>query len=68
MLRNYIDEGHCNWEDMLNKVAFAYRASVHAFTLESSFFLIRGIDSVIAVDYVLDFKKWRISYDPRKFF
>ena len=35
MLRNYVNNEHDDWEDVLELVCFAYRSSVHSATCES---------------------------------
>ena len=56
MLRNYINDGHDNWEEMLHYAAFAYRASVHYSTLESPYFMVHGRDPTTLIDHILEFK------------
>ena len=56
ILRNYIDAGHTNWEEMLDYVAFAYRGSIHKSTLETPYYLVHGRDPVMLLDHILGHK------------
>ncbi len=55
MLRKELDDGaHHNWEEMLGDVCFAYRASIHSSTLESTYYLLHGRDPNVAINHFLD--------------
>ena len=54
-LRNYVDEGHDDWEEMLDYIVFAYRGSVHESTLEKPYFILHLRDPVMLVDRMLQF-------------
>ena len=56
ILRNYINDGHDNWAEMLEYVAFAYRGSVHASTMESPYYLVHGRDPRMIIDHILQFQ------------
>ena len=38
MLRNYVNEEHDNWEEVLDLICFAYRGSVHSTTHEAPYY------------------------------
>ena len=54
MLRNYIGHKHDDWEDVLELVCFAYRASVHSSTCETPYFLLYGRDPPMLIDRFLN--------------
>ena len=55
MLRKLlIDSTHDNWEDYLDEVCFAYRASIHSSTLESPYYLLHGRDPNMLINQFLN--------------
>ncbi|KZS06433.1 Ena/VASP-like protein [Daphnia magna] len=50
MLRKYMDQGFPKWDEMLGPLAFAYRNSVHSFTLETPYYLNHGRDPTMAIN------------------
>ena len=54
MITSFVDENHSNWDQLLNKLTYAYNSSVHSATKQSPFQMQFGRKPKIPLDLIID--------------